>query len=571
MLSVLRIDQLAIIDSLELELGPGLNVLTGETGAGKSILVGALKLVLGGKARPELVRSGAEAAEVEALFEVSDNPRVAERLRADGLEAADELVIRRVVTASGRSRAYVNGRLTSAEQLVRLSAGLVDISSQHQHHSLVDASEHIHYLDAAAGLGGLRETMAAQHQGLSAALAARRSAELAERSRAEREDFLRFQLEEVRKLNPKAGEDEALREEGDRLRHAGRLAEIASGGERALQGGRGALCDRLSLLESELREGAAVEASFAELASRIHSARLDLIEVARDLQRAARSFPDDPRRLSEIDERQAALKRLLRRFGPTLDELLAWRQGAEAELLALADNGARIEALGEEIERLRGQAALSARALSARRREVADQLGAGITAELQTLGMGGARVEVSVAALGGKGDVEVDGARLTALGVDQVEFLIAPNPGEQPRPLRQVASGGELSRALLALKQVLAGLGPVGLYVFDEVDTGVGGAVAEVIGRKLWQVAQPGQALCITHLPQVAAWGDRHLRVEKQVREGRTHSGVVRLPDGEARVEELARMLGGVVVTAGARQAAADLLDQATAWRRSVR
>jgi DNA repair protein RecN (Recombination protein N) len=202
---------------------------------------------------------------------------------------------------------------------------------------------------------------------------------------------------------------------------------------------------------------------------------------------------------------------------------------------------------------------------------VADQLGAGITAELQTLGMGGARVEVSVAALGGKGDVEVDGARLTALGVDQVEFLIAPNPGEQPRPLRQVASGGELSRALLALKQVLAGLGPVGLYVFDEVDTGVGGAVAEVIGRKLWQVAQPGQALCITHLPQVAAWGDRHLRVEKQVREGRTHSGVVRLPDGEARVEELARMLGGVVVTAGARQAAADLLDQATAWRRSVR
>lgn len=562
MLSLLRIQNLAIIDNLELELGPGLNVLTGETGAGKSILVGALKLVLGGKPRPEMVRTGAESAVVEALFDIGDNPRARARLEAEGIEAEGdgEVVVRRIIGAGGRSRAFVNGKLTTADQLSRLAVGLVDISSQHQHHSLVDEATHIDYLDAFAEVEAERAQVGLAHAELVAAVRALKEAEAAVRSRAEREQFLRFQLEDVRKLDPKPGEEEALHQEGERLRHAERLSQVTSGGEKVLHSGNGAVCEKLRRLAVDLRDAAKVEPSLEGVAGRVESARLELQDAAQELGRKGRNYPEDPRRLAEIEDRTTALRRLLRRHGPTLEALLEWRAGAEAELAALSDGDLRVEEAERALRRVRASASEVAHALSLRRQAAATALGDAITAELNALGMGGARVEVAVAPTSGASDVEVDGARLTATGIDRVEFLIAPNPGEAPRPLRQVASGGELSRSLLALKRVLSGLGPVGLYVFDEVDTGVGGAVAEVIGRKLAEVADGGQVLCITHLPQVAAWADRHLRVHKAVVDGRTQSGVEHLDSHHARREELARMLGGVEVGDGARENAEDML-----------
>lgn len=568
MLTVLRVKNLAIIDESEVEFGPGLNVVTGETGAGKSILVGALRLVLGARGRPELVRTGADRAEVEALFEVAQGAPVRARLAALGFELeGDELVVRRVVLASGRSRAYVNGRLATATQLAELAAGLVDISSQHQHHSLVDSATHLDFLDAFAGLSVGRARMAEAHGAL--VVVVRRLAELEERLRAreEREDFLRFQLGEVERLDPEPDELERLRTERERLHHAERLVGAAKAAEQRLYSGDRALCDELSRISQSLGEAAALDPAFAPLAERVETALTELEEVARDLAGYGDGLEEDPDRLEELEGRLAALQRLVRRHGGSLEEVLAFREAAEAELAELDQADGVRAALEEERSRALATAREEAQGLSTARHAAAAELGVAMTAELAELGMGQARVEVAVAPLarGGAPELAVDGARLTATGLDRAEFLIAPNPGEQPRPLRKVASGGELSRALLALKRVLAQVGPAGLYVFDEVDSGVGGAVAEVIGRKLAQVARHHQVLCITHLPQVAAYGQRHFVVEKEVREGRTYSELRRV-EGPAREEEVARMAGGVEITDATRLLAAELLEQAAAW-----
>ena len=560
MLTLLRVRNLAIIDELEVELGPGLNVVTGETGAGKSILVGALKLVLGSRGSPEMVRSGADRAEVEALFEVGNDPAVRARLEAAGAEPGPELVVRRVLPATGRARAYCNGSLATLAQLEELAAGLVDISSQHQHHTLVDPATHLGYLDAFARLDGLAGEVRIAHAALMAALRALREAESRLRDRAAREDLLRFQLAEIDKLDPAEDEVEQLAEERDRLSHAERLRTAAANAEHVIYGADSAVCSKLARVVGDLQDAARHDPALGELAERVAVASTELEEAARDLGHYAQRLGIEPERLAEIEERLHALKRLVRRHGADLSAVIAFRDQARAELDQLDQGEARVEALQADQARRLAAAGVQARALSARRHAAAALLGDAMTHELASLGMGGARVEVAVAPIEGRSEeLNVDGARLTATGLDHVEFLIAPNPGEEPRPLRKVASGGELSRALLALKRVLAGMGGVGLYVFDEVDSGVGGAVAEVIGRKLAEVARHHQVLCITHLPQVAIYADRHLVVAKRVEEGRTLSTIRPLSEAE-RVEEIARMLGGIEQNEETRAAAAALL-----------
>lgn len=567
MLSLLRVQNLAIIESLELELGPGLNVLTGETGAGKSILVAALGLVLGARGRSELVRTGADRAVVEGLFDIRD-ARLAARLDAAGVEAAGELVVRRELLATGRTRAYVNGRLTTAAQLKALARGLVDISSQHQHHTLVDPSTHLDHLDAFAALAGMRSEVAATVAALRAGRAAWDAAKTALQGRAEREDLLRFQLAEVEALAPAAGEDGQLVEERERLAHGARLLATSSRAHRALYAAEDALCARVSRLVDDVVVAGSHDPRLAELGERLSGAQVELREAALDLGRYAERLDADPARLGAVEERLDALRRVVRKHGEDVAALLAWRDAAHAELADLEAGEDRLEKLQGELGE-RGVAALAAAdGLSAARKAAADELGRAISQELASLGMGGARVAVSVDAVE-SGGLEVQGARLTASGRDRVEFLIAPNPGEAPRPLARVASGGELSRALLALKRVLAEGGPVGLYVFDEVDTGVGGAVAEVIGHKLADVAAHHQVLCITHAPQVGAFGNRHLHVHKVVEGGRTFSRV-RALDAEERVHELARMLGGIDVSPATRQAARDLRSAAIRRRRTA-
>jgi len=572
MLSVLRVRQLAIIDELEVVFGSGLNVLTGETGAGKSILVDALQLVLGGRARPELVRTGAPQAEVEALFDLGDDPATLDRVRAAGVEVEGaELIVRRVVTAQGRSRAYVNGHLTTQTQLEALAAGLADISSQHEHHRLLEPSVHLDCLDAFGRLEGRRDALGEAFVALEAADRALTEARARVSGRGEREDLLRFQLKEIDEVNPQPGELASLAAERERLRHAEKLARAAGEAEEALYTRDGAMLDELSTLVNRLEEAGRVDAQLAPIAEALESARAQLEEAARDLGHYARDVRVDPQRLGEVDERMHRVQRLVRKYGGLSGALpddaearvRDHRAAAAAELAALGSAEEQITALEAARATAFAAAAGIARAMSSARREVAGALGTAVSAELVSLGMGGASVWVRVTPIeGGRSDLQVDGARLTAGGLDRAEFLISPNRGEEARPLRKVASGGELSRTMLAIKRVLAGLGPAGLYVFDEVDTGVGGAVSEVIGRKLREVARHHQVLCITHLAPIAVYADRHFLVRKDVVGERTRSEIVGLAAPE-RLEEVARMLGGLTITKKTRQAAAELLHGA--------
>ncbi len=561
MLTHLRVRRFAIIDQLEVGFGPGLNVVTGETGAGKSILVSALQLVLGAKARPEMVRTGAERAEVEALFDLRDDPAARSRLEQMGIDD-EELVVRRVVEAEGRTRAYVNGKLATAAQLESLASGLVDISSQHQHHTLADPTTHLGFLDGFAGLGAAREAMTTGWRAWTAARAAADEAESAARARVDREDLLRFQLAEIDKLAPVPGEEEELGVQVARLRHAAQLAGLTGRAEESLYSGENDVCSLLARVVGELDGGARLDPALAPLARQLDAARAEAEDVARVLGRYTRGMRADPERLARLEERQHALRRLARKFGGTLESAELHREAAAQALADLGGAEERAGVLRAVASRCLEEVTAVARRLSQRRQEEAARLGAAITDELASLGMGEARVEVAVDREERPGEVVVDGARLGATGFDRVEFLIATNRGEAPRPLRKVASGGELSRALLALKRVLAAQGPVGLYVFDEVDTGVGGAVAEVIGRKLHEVSRHHQVLCITHLAQIAVYADTHFQVRKEVVEDRTRSVVRPLGPAE-RDEEIARMLGGLVVGEATRRAAAEMIQAA--------
>ncbi len=565
MLTCLRIRDLAIIESLDVELGPGLNIITGETGAGKSIIVDALELVLGGKGKAELVRTGAAQAEVEALFDLGDDESLREQLSALGVEHGRELVIRRVLTPNGRTRAFVNGRLATAQQLSELARGLADISSQHEHHTLTNPTTHLGYLDAFAKLDSQRESVEQAYTAVKRAHDALRELETHLSERAQREDLLRYQVREIEEVAPRLGEEAELVEQRDRLKHADRLMRLAGDAADALYDRDGSICEALALACHHVDEACALDPSLRELNAQLEGARAQLEEAARELGRYTRGVQADPATLADLEERLHALAKLKRKYGGTLEAVAEHLTHAKRELAAFDDvEGATAERRAAYESALE-VASKQARKLSKQRRQAAGKLAAAISEELAALGMGGARITVEVSALEGRsGELEVDGARLSPSGIDRAELLIAPNKGEVPRSLSKIASGGELSRAMLAIKRVLAGLGPAGMYVFDEVDSGVGGAVAEVIGRKIRDVAQHRQVLCITHLPQIAVFGDAHLKVEKTVVGERTISTVRRLKKPEQE-GEIARMLGGLKITAKTRAAAAEMLRDAHA------
>jgi DNA repair protein RecN (Recombination protein N) len=563
MLSCLRIRDLAIIDELELELGSGLNVLTGETGAGKSILVSALELVLGGKSRGELVRTGAKAAEVEALFDVSGDVGVRQQLQALDIEAEDELVVRRVLSSCGRSRAFVNGQLATQQVLARLTRGLTDISSQHEHHTLTDPSTHLGFLDAFAEAEALRQQVRCAYHTLK--LAEAQLAEFDQRL-SEREDrisLLKSQVDEIESAALQPGEDAELEQQCTRLRNVEALLRLTGKAVDLLYEQDESVSSGLAAATRRMFEASGLDASLTTIASQLEALRSQLDDTARDLGRKLTSLRPDPDALHKAEERAYLLSKLKRRYGGSLEGVKSYLVACRAELDELNEQVTTREALEAEHGRAFEGAASSARQLSSERRRAATRLATAISAELSSLGMGGARVQVELSALdGGREGIAIDGARLSPDGLERVEFLLAPNRGEEARPLSRIASGGELSRAMLAIKCVLADLGPAGMYVFDEVDSGIGGGMAEVIGRKIRRVAQHRQVLCVTHLPQIAVFADQQFKVEKVVRGERTLSTVRRLTRQQQQ-EEIARMLGGLRITAKTRAAARELLLQA--------
>ncbi len=564
MLTCLRVRSFAIIEALEVELDAGLNIVTGETGAGKSILVDALQLVLGARGRPEVVRTDAEAAEVEALFDLSSDPDTLNALREQGIETAGELLVRRVVSATGRTRAYVNGRLATLAQLREVTKGLADISSQHEYHSLADARHHLSYLDAFAKHRTLVDDVAKAYDQVVEASARLEEVVTEERGRIDREDLLRYQVNEIESLQEVLENEEELSVERERLRHAEKLGSAAGEAEAQLYADDDSICSALSRVASSVDHASGFDPSLEPMAAQVREALVQLEDAASELGRYARNLSYDPARLSMLEEQLDRLVRIKKKYGDTADEILRHRDQAASELDSLERYEERLDRCQRDFDEALERAAALAKDLRTKRQAAAAKLSEAISEELSSLGMGEAKVTVELASLeGGPRELQVDGARLSATGIDRAELLIAPNRGEDAKPLRKIASGGELSRAMLAIKRVLAGLGPASLYVFDEVDAGVGGAVAEVIGRKIHEVAKHSQVLCITHLPQISAYADAHYRVHKEVVGERTKSDIRLLGDKE-RLEEIARMLGGVTVTDQARAAAEALLHSAS-------
>lgn len=560
MLTCLRVRSFAIIEALEVELDAGLNIVTGETGAGKSILVDALQLVLGARGRPEVVRTDAEAAEVEALFDLSEQPEALAMLREQGIDTDGELLVRRVVSSSGRTRAYVNGRLATLSQLREVTRDLADISSQHEYHSLADPRHHLSYLDAFARHESLLREVAGSYDRLVDAAIRLEEVVTEERGRIDRQDLLRFQVDEIDRLREVLENEDELSTERERLRHAERLGGTAGEAEAQLYSNDDSLCAALSKVATSIEQAASLDPTLEPVALQIRDALVQLEDAGGELGRYARDISYDPERLAMLEEKLDRASRLKRKYGESTKAVIAHRDEAALELDSLERYEERLDRCQRDYDEALGEAAKLAQALRRKREAAASKLSKAISEELSSLGMGEAKVTVELASLeGGPRELQVDGARLSASGIDRAELLIAPNRGEEAKPLRKIASGGELSRAMLAIKRVLAGLGPASLYVFDEVDAGVGGAVAEVIGRKIHEVAKHSQVLCITHLPQISAYADAHYRVHKEVVDNRTKSEIRLLSETE-RLEEIARMLGGVTVTKQARAAAEALL-----------
>lgn len=513
MLSYLHIRGLALLDDVALELGRGMNVLTGETGAGKSIIVDALALLRGARGRAELVRQGAEAARVEGCFELP--ARAAEGVAAviGELDLAidpswrEGLILERVVARSGRSRASVQSTLTTQGVLERIGEHLIDICSQHEHHSLGQVARHLDLLDAYAGL----DEEVARHAGAYGRWQESRRA-LADLQRrvaegAARADYLRYQIEEIERVDPRPGEQEALRDRVTLLRDAQRWLAFARQAHDALYEADDAIAARLAGLAEEARRGPGGSRVLAEISEQLAAAQIACEEAASAASRFAAEIEIEPGDLEAAEERLHELEGLRRKHGADGAALVARAEEMRAELSELENADDHLAALTSRERELHGAARAIAAALTARRRAASGELAAAIEGELAALHLGSARLQVRVDALA-EGE---HGPR----GVDWVEFLFSANPGEPPMPLSRVASGGELSRVLLAFKGVLATGDHVTTYVFDEVDAGVGGAVAESIGRRLHLASRSRQVLCITHLPQIAAFAESHFRVDK--------------------------------------------------------
>jgi DNA repair protein RecN (Recombination protein N) len=590
MLRHLRVTNFAILSDVAIEFGEGMNVLTGETGAGKSLIVEAVNLLRGGRASADIPRAGADEAVVEAIVEVPPDlaARVAAVLEGAGLPGSGgkseidprdatrggvnapalpvqrgresplviEVFIRRVIQRGGRSRTYVNGALTTLARLAELGALLIDLSGQHQHQGLVDPGRHLEILDSFAAEPSLVAAMAAAWAELKCCDDELVALGGNEREREARVDYLRYQLEELEGAALRPGEDLAIDVERARLASIDQLQAAARTAEDALYGGDDSARDRVAAASREVERAARTDSTLEPVTRQLGEIETLIDDAADQLRDYADKLDGDPERLASLDERLALIRRLTRKHSGSLDDVIAKAGELRTELDTLASREARIAELAAARATAGSAAAAAAAALTASRRRAARRLDKEVCTALVDLGMGSARIHALV-----------EPRPLGSTGADRVELLLASNKGEDTRPLTKIASGGELSRIMLALKLVLRRADEVATYVFDEVDAGIGGATAQVVATQIRAVADHRQVLCVTHLPQIAAFADHHFHVEKSELAGRTETQVRKLPP-TARKDELARMLGGHA-TSKAKAHAAELLADAARPRKT--
>jgi DNA repair protein RecN (Recombination protein N) len=567
MLVELHIENFAIIDRIDLQLGPGLVIFTGETGAGKSILIDAVETLLGGRADSTLVRSETERASVEGIFRIDSPIRsiVHDILqREDMLDDPDYVTLGREIRLNGRNIARVNGRVASATLLRELGDYLVDVHGQSEHLSLLRVSQHQELLDRFADLGDSSSAYQQTYHALRALRLELASLRQSERDAARQMDMLNYQIQEIEAAHLREGEEAELLEERNRLANAEELASQTQSALLALDEGTPespATTDLFGQVVSALKALARLDPTLSDQAEQGQSVFDSLTDLSRNLRAYLDEIEFNPRRLDQVEDRLALIHTLKRKYGDSIPAVIEFARKARTQLDAITHAGERIAELERQEAELLSQLGEQGEALSRKRHQDSAILGKALEKELQNLQMSHARFQVDFQQRDDPNGVTLKDGRRVAFdvhGLEKIEFLIAPNPGEGMKPLAKIASGGETSRLMLALKNVLASADQVPTLIFDEIDQGIGGKVGTIVGQKLWRLARHHQVLCVTHLPQLAAYGEHHFHVEKIIHAGRTTTQVRQL-QGETRLEELAQMFGGV--SQGTLQSAKELLQ----------
>ena len=555
MLLELNIKDLAIIDSLSISLGPGFNVFTGETGAGKSIIIDAIDLILGDRATVDVIRSGKEEARVEALFDAARVKGIREILEESGIASAENLLISRVVAKSGRNKIFINGSLSTLMTLNEIGRRCIDIYGQSEHQSLTRPEEHVEILDSLGGTSAMRREMHDSYWKWAAAQKKLDEFVSGMKLSVEERGLIEAQVKEISDAALKEGEEEELKKERERLRNSERLSMAAGSAERDLYSDEHSILGRLRAVIKELKDVSKIDGRLEGTAKKIEAAFFELEDSSGFLRDYAASLDADPARLEEIEARLHTIEKLKKKYGPTVKEALQKKEAMDVRLAKVEDYDISLKTLKESAAMAREEAVMVAESLSESRRAKAVEFKMGVEKELSELGMKGCVFQVAI-----ETDRNPDGSiRFGEKGAERVNFFIAANPGEGLKPLPRVASGGELSRIMLAIKG-LTSMGRVSTLIFDEVDAGIGAVTAAVVGRKIKNVSKKHQVICVTHLPQVAAFADSHYHVEKvKTDDGRTVTRVKKL-SAEERVEEIASMLAGAKVSDTTRKQAKEML-----------
>jgi DNA repair protein RecN (Recombination protein N) len=551
MLVQITITDFAIIDSLAVSFSGGLNILSGETGAGKSIIINAVNLILGGRASPDLIRTGADRAVVEALFQVPVDSPLSEFFGNMDITFTGEVLIKRTISKEGKSRVWINGALATLQMLSRLGPNLISVSGQNEHQLLLRPENHLFVLDDFGGLTKERIELNELYRDYYALKGKAERLRSHLKEEVERRELTQFQIKEIEEAKLVPGEDSTLETEKSRLIHAERLMDIVFKGYQALYEKEESVISTLSLLGKDMDKGVDIDPHLDRYKKQLESAQLQLEDLALELRDFYSKLRLDPKRLEQVEERLQLIRRLKKKYSPSIEGILSFKEELSQKGYQLTQKQEELKRFEAQLEEKKNALLTLATELSLKRHEIAEVFEKNVEEELHLLDMAGTRFRIRFSSPRPIGDpisAEMLDPTITADGMDVLEFMISPNVGEDLRPLAKIASGGELSRIMLALKTILARSGLVETLVFDEIDSGIGGATAAIVGEKLSSLANYQQILGITHLPQIASCGETHFLVEKRVSKGRTRT-LIRSLDRESRINEIARLLGGRIIS----------------------
>ena len=569
MLRELSIKNFTIIDKLHISFSDGLSILSGETGAGKSIIINAVNLLLGSKATARLIRTGSESAELEALFQITPKSRLAQIMKEKGFDESEELVIRRIISRKVRHRIYINGRLATIQMLNSITENLVSISGQHAHQGLLKEDQHLLILDQFGGLMSQRAEVYRYYNEIVPMIRMLQELKAAGDKQDEHIRLLEFQKKEIIDASINPDEDKALEQKRIRLKNGEALYQAVHSSIEDLYSAEGAIVERIVEVKKRLEKASLIDPALTSQAEGLTKSIFNLEDIAEGLREYQNNVEMDEGLLEEVEERLDTLHKLKRKYGGSLEAIFAYLESIDQELSKIANLSEKIAETEAKLDTLHAKLARFAENLSKKRKQAADILAKKVEKELAFLEMSQTKFKISLQSIPPiNAPIEeninpyltCDNKSISETGIDRATFMIAPNVGEVLKPLSSIVSGGELSRVVLALKAILARTESVETVVFDEVDAGIGGSVAEVVGKKLSSLARYHQVICITHLPQIAKFGDYHFRISKHVSRGRTITGIRPLDDKE-RVKEIARMLGGVEITRATLDHAHEMLD----------